>query len=1237
MNQFRIFVEKQGDFATESFALKRELNESLKLDIQSVRLINSYDCFNLSKEELEIAKGHVFSEVVTDEVFDVLDVSGKIYFAIEFLPGQYDQRADSAEQCLTLLTGNEAVKIKSGKVFVFEGITFDELSKIKAYLINPIECREKNLDLPLAIDAAIAPKTVEIYEGFITFSAAQLDEFLTEKGMAMTLADLIFIQDYFRDVEKRNPSDTELKVLDTYWSDHCRHTTFETVIKSVAFEEGKFQESLQNAFSTYLNMRKVTHRNQKNMTLMDMATINAREARQFGLLEDLEITDEINACSIYIDVDVDGKKEPWLLMFKNETHNHPTEIEPFGGASTCIGGAIRDPLSGRSYVYQAMRISGGANILEPIESTRTGKLAQKLISKNSARGNSSYGNQIGLATSFVRELYHPGFKAKHLETGAVVAAAPVANVRRDSSDPGDKIILLGGATGRDGIGGATGSSKSHTVHSVETASSEVQKGNAPTERKIQRLFREQKVTTLIKKCNDFGAGGVAVAIGELADGLLIDLDKVPVKYQGLNGSELAISESQERMAVVVAPSDVEAFIHYAEMENLNAVVVAEVTDTNRLVMTWQKTSIVDISRDFLNTNGAKQEIGVQAETEIKGDPFARPARNEALKTQFLDHLKQDNVASLQGMIESFDATIGGTTVLMPFGGKYQLTETEGSVHKIPVRHGKTNTASLLTFGYNPDLSAWSPFHGAAYAVVESMAKIVALGGKWQGIRFSFQEYFERLGHDPEKWGKPFAALLGAIQVQHEFGLAAIGGKDSMSGTFEELTVPPTLISFAVQTADARQIISSELKAADHYLYLIKHTPKADFMPDTALLSRNFDFIHHAITSGDIVSSFVIKEGGLAEGLAKMSFGNKIGLSVVCDQLFDKNIGSIVVESRSKLDFEQAEFLGMTTAASELEINGEIITIDEAISAWQGKFSAVYPVVSTDDTQKVAKIDVVSTDRNQKSTVFRGQPQVFIPVFPGTNCEYDSARAFEAAGAKTKISVFRNQSARQIEDSIDEFAKQISASQILMLSGGFSAGDEPDGSGKFITTVLMNEKIRVAVEDLLSRDGLILGICNGFQALIKSGLLPYGKFGQVTKNSPTLVRNNSDRHQSKIVRTRMTGAKSPWLQLTKTGEIQNVAISHGEGKFVATSELLSVLTEKGQVISQYVDQDNVPTMDERYNPNGSVQAIEGIISEDGHILGKMGHSERMGQDIFKNVIGEYDQKIFEAGVNYFLNK
>ena len=1234
MSQYRIFVEKKDIYATEAKSLRHDLNENLHLNLTNTRVINIYDLFNVNETELETAKQNVLSEIVTDMTSDSIELSDKTYFAVEYLPGQYDQRADSAIQCIQLLTGNDEVRVKSGKVIILDGVqSKEELAKIKNYYINPIEMREKDLTAPLQLDESIEIEDVKTYEGFVDYKEEALAAFLKTHGMAMSLADIKLIQDYFLKEEKRNPTETELKVLDTYWSDHCRHTTFETLIENVTFESGRFHEILQQTFNEYCAMRERVHHNKKPMTLMDMATIAMKEQRKLGLLNDLEVSDEINACSVYIDVDVDGVNEPWLLMFKNETHNHPTEIEPFGGASTCIGGAIRDPLSGRSYVYQAMRISGGANVLESIEDTMEGKLPQKIISKRSADGNSSYGNQIGLPTSFVREVYHEGYKAKHMEVGAVVGAVKASDVRREKPAPGDIIILLGGRTGRDGIGGATGSSKAHNETSIQTASSEVQKGNAPTERKIQRLFRNGEVTRLIKKCNDFGAGGVAVAIGELADGLNIDLNAVPVKYNGLNGTELAISESQERMAVLVASKDVETFINFAHHENLEATVVAEVTNTNRLVMNWNGRPIVNLSRTFLDTNGARQTTNVTIKTDLESNPFQSKIQGNTIKDKFLNNLKQPNVASQQGMVEMFDSTIGGTTVLMPYGGKYQLTETEGSVHKIPLRHGVTNTVSMLTYGYNPEITSWSPFHGAAYAVVESMARIIALGGRWQGIRFSFQEYFRRLGQDPQNWGQPVAALLGSIYVQKGFNLPAIGGKDSMSGSFEELHVPPTLISFAVQTEKANKVLSPEFKAPENYIYLIKHEPTKDLMPNIEQLKTNFDYIYDMVTVGCIKSAFSVKQGGIAEALAKMSFGNKIGATIKTGyDVFDLELGSIIVESDRPLLFDHAHLLGKTTSEPLIVINQEAITIEESLEAWQGTFGNLYPVAAEAEKIEVPIIDYKNTII--KTSSIKSTPQVFLPVFPGTNCEYDSARAFEQAGAKSIIDVFCNQNHQDIEASIERMVKHINESQILMLSGGFSAGDEPDGSGKFITSVLMNEQVRESIEGLLERDGLILGICNGFQALIKSGLLPYGQFGMVTKDSPTLVKNNTNRHMSKIIQTRIASNKSPWLSGANVGDIHNIAISHGEGKFVANDAVIKKLIKNGQVATQYVDVTGKPTMDGIYNPNGSIAAIEGITSPDGRILGKMGHSERIGSQIFKNVPGNYDQLLFQSGVKYF---
>jgi len=1258
----RVFVEKKPAYATEAASLKNELNELFGLHLNSVRLINTYDLFNTTPQELATAKNSVLAETVTDTAFDSIDLTGLDYVSWEYLPGQYDQRADSAMQCLALLTGNEDVTVKSGKLAILTAtnqLSEPQRNAIKAFLINPVEAREMDLAQTPQLEAASVAAPVATETGFTTLSGAGLAEFLQAHELAMSLADLELIQDYFRNVEHRDPTATEIKVLDTYWSDHCRHTTFETHLNNLTIKPGRFHDAIQAAFDEYLAMRIRLGRDSKPLTLMDMATIAAKDQRAAGLLDDMEVSDEINACSIRINVDVDGIKEPWLLMFKNETHNHPTEIEPFGGASTCIGGAIRDPLSGRSFVYQALRLSGVGDVTEPIAQTLAGKLPQRVIAKGSAHGNSSYGNQIGLPTSFVREIFDEGYKAKHLETGAVVGAARASDVIREKPIAGDAIILLGGGTGRDGIGGATGSSKVHTTESVTSSSAEVQKGNAPMERRIQRLFRNPQVTHLIKKCNDFGAGGVCVAIGELAPGIDIDLAAVPVKYQGLDGTELAVSESQERMAVVVSQADVPKFIELAAQENLHAVQVATVTDSNRLKMEWNGSTIVDISRDFLDTNGATQTANAQLVTELPGNPLHRKitgANGEtSFAAQFLANLALPNIASRQGMVEMFDSTVGASTVLMPYGGEYQLTESEGSVHKLPVTHGETETVSIMTCGFMPEIAKWSPFHGAVYAVVESVARVVALGAPYQGIRFSFQEYFPRLGTDPVKWGLPVSALLGAIHAQAAFGLPAIGGKDSMSGTFHELEVPPTLISFAVQTANAGQIISPEFKQAGNYVYLISTPPLADLLPNTEQLKSNYDYLHQLMADGSVISASTVKSGGIAEAIAKMSFGNRIGIDVETDlDPFEMRIGGIVVESTVPLTQAQTVLLGRTTAQPTINFNGSAIAITDAVAAWQGKYDSVYPRLRQPESTPVAPTDIPlfaarltsapaaplalvdsTTAPTAAATLAQAaQPQVYLPVFPGTNCEYESARAFERLGAKSVIDVFRNLTPADTAASIERMANYLDKSQILMISGGFSAGDEPDGSGKFITAVLMNPQIRQSVENLLARDGLILGICNGFQALIKSGLLPYGEFGKVTPDSPTLVRNLINRHVSRIVQTRITSNLSPWLANTNVGEVYSVPISSGEGRFVANAEVIGELAAHGQIATQYVDPNGIPTMAGHFNPNGSFAAIEGITSPDGRIFGKMAHSERSGRDLLKNVPGHYDQQIFQAGVNYF---
>ena len=1235
MNNYRIYVEKKMGFEVEAKSLLAEFKENLQLtNLQNVRLLNVYDLFNINSEDLAKAKDSIFAEPATDNVYDEFDLEGKKYFAVEYLPGQFDQRADSAVQCLSLISNNANVTVKSGKIIILEGnINSNEVFSIKNYFINPIESREKDLKSPLALDVVDTPEDVKFYEGFINLNEESIFAFRKELGLAMSEKDILFVQNYFKNEEKRDPSETEIRVLDTYWSDHCRHTTFETEIKKITFPKGQFSEVLQNTFNEYLKSRDYVHGGKKPMSLMDMATISGKEERKKGNLDDLEVSDEINACSIRVKVDIDGKLEDWLLMFKNETHNHPTEIEPFGGASTCIGGAIRDPLSGRSYVYQAMRVTGAANINEKLEDTMEGKLPQSRISKGAAHGYSSYGNQIGLATTFVKEIFHDGYKAKRMEVGAVVGAVKEDWVRREKPATGDIIILLGGKTGRDGCGGATGSSKEHTTESISACSAEVQKGNAPEERKIQKLFRNEKVTRLIKKCNDFGAGGVSVAIGELADGLQINLDKVPVKYLGLNGTELAISESQERMAVVVSPNDVEEFSKYAALENLETSIAAIVTEEARLVMNWKGNTIVNLSRAFLDTNGVRNEIEIEVE-DVK-ESFPKPeVEGNCISEKIINLLKSDNIASQQGMVEMFDNHVGASTVLMPYGGKYQLTEEEASVQKIPVLGTESNTASIMTFGYNPFISEWSPFHGAAYAVVESISKVVAVGGKWQGIRFSFQEYFERLGTNPETWGKPFSALLGTLFVQKEFGLPAIGGKDSMSGTFNNIHVPPTLISFAVNTESADNIISAEFKNSGNYVYLIKHNPTKDLMPNIQELKENYSFIYDNIVSKNIISASTIKNGGIAEAISKMTFGNKIGVEIVKElDMFSYDYGTLVIESTCELDYKNSILIGKTTKAQEIKVIDETIKIDDAIKAYSGTFEHLYPRI-VDKDEKDLEIRDYSHTVNVLTKGLNIKPNVFVPAFPGTNSEYDSVNAFIKAGANAKTLTFRNLNSTYIEESIEAFVNEINNSQILMFPGGFSAGDEPDGSGKFVANVLLNKKIKEAVEGLLNRDGLILGICNGFQALIKSGLLPNGIIGDVTKDSPTLAKNNINRHITKIVHTRVTSNKSPWLMDTPVGSIHEIPVSHGEGKFVASKELVEELFKNGQVATQYVNHDGIPTMNGEFNPNGSVSAIEGITSLDGRILGKMGHSERKGTNVFKNIIGEKDQLIFENGVKYF---
>ena len=1238
---YRIYVEKKNGFDLEAKRLENELKESFQgIKLSKVRLLNCYDVFNIEEAELAEAKKLIFSEVVTDTVKDELETNGAKFFAVEYLPGQFDQRADSAMQCLNLISDkNQNVVVTSGKVIILEGEISDaDVEKVKKYYINPVEMREKDL-VKLEIEEGEKAQDVPVFEGFISWNEEELKKFRESLGLAMTLADVKFVQEYFRDTEKREPTETEIKVLDTYWSDHCRHTTFETRIKDIVFPKSAFGETLQKAFDDYSKAREFVHGerlSKKYISLMDMATICGKEMRKSGKLDDLEVSDEINACSVYIDVDVDGKLEKWLLMFKNETHNHPTEIEPFGGASTCLGGAIRDPLSGRSYVYQAIRVTGSGNPLEKLEDTLPGKLPQKKITTGAASGYASYGNQIGLTTGHVCEIYHDGYKAKRMEVGAVVGAVPADWVRRENASKGDIVILLGGKTGRDGCGGATGSSKEHTDDSLRLCGAEVQKGNAPEERKIQRLFRNPEVTRMIKKCNDFGAGGVSVAIGELAPGLDINLDVVPTKYLGLSGTELAISESQERMAVVIEAKDKDKFIELASKENLLSTVVATVTDTNRLVLNWKGKKIVDISRDFLDTNGVTQETTVEVADITGENPLLKANyEGETLKDRWYNMLSSLNVASQKGLMEIFDATIGATTVLMPFGGKYQMTPTDVSVQKIPLLKGETDTASAITWGYNPVLSSWSQFHGGAYAVVESLAKLVSVGGDYKRVRLSFQEYFQKLGQNPVNWGKPFSALLGTIEAQRGFGIPAIGGKDSMSGTFNDIHVPPTLISFAVAPVKASVVISPEFKEAGHKLYLVKHHMLDNYMPNIEELKENFELVHENIVNGTIISAMTLKNGGIAEAVSKMTLGNRVGAKIVDlgEDLFKLGYGTFVVETTKELCGKNVELLGETIAEYKVVVGDKEIDMTEGEKVWLDKLFPVFPHKTIEKVE-----NYIWTPYEKKEIIVCknkiAKPRVLVPAFPGTNCEYDSARVFEKAGAEANILPFRNITQEYINDSIEKMVKEINNSQILMFPGGFSSGDEPDGSGKFIATVLTNPKIAEAISKFLERDGLILGICNGFQALIKSGLLPYGEIGKVTENSPTLTFNKIGRHVSQMVKTKVTSNKSPWLAGVEVGSEFEIAVSHGEGRFFANDEVIKKLFENGQVATQYVNLEGVPTNEFRFNPNGSTCAIEGITSPDGKVFGKMGHSERCGNNVFKNIIGNKDQKIFENGVKYF---
>ena len=1257
----RVYVEKRPEFAVQAKELQHEAKSYLGIQtITGIRVLNRYDIENLSDETFETACNGIFSEPPVDilyrEEFPMKE--GSRVFSVEFLPGQFDQRADSAVQCVQFIKEDETPVIKTATTYVIEGeITDAEFEAIKSHCINPVDSRETGMDKPETLVTVFEePEDVKIFDGFKEMPETELKELYDSLGLAMTFKDFLHIQGYFKGEEDRDPTMTEIRVLDTYWSDHCRHTTFSTELKEVTFEDGDYKEPLVKTYERYLEDRSEIFkgREDKFVCLMDLALMAMRKLKKEGKLNDQEESDEINACSIVVPVVVDGKEEEWLVNFKNETHNHPTEIEPFGGAATCLGGAIRDPLSGRTYVYQAMRVTGAADPTVSVKDTMKGKLPQKKLVTEAAHGYSSYGNQIGLATGAVKEIYHPNYVAKRMEIGAVLGAAPRRAVIRETSDPGDIIVLLGGRTGRDGCGGATGSSKVHTEESIETCGAEVQKGNPPTERKIQRLFRREEVSRLIKKCNDFGAGGVSVAIGELADGLRVDLDKVPKKYAGLDGTEIAISESQERMAVVVDPKDVAQFLAYAKEENLEAVEVAVVTEEPRLVLSWRGKEIVNISRAFLDTNGAHQETAVTVEIPDRaGSLFVREEVKD-VKEKWIATLKDLNVCSKKGLVERFDGSIGAGSVFMPHGGKYQMTETQSMVAKLPVQEGTCDTVTMMSYGFDPYLSTWSPYHGAVYAVVESVAKIVANGGDYSKIRLTFQEYFRRMTEDPKRWSQPFAALLGAYDVQLGLGLPSIGGKDSMSGTFQDIDVPPTLVSFAVDVAHDHEIITPELKKAGNKLVWLRMEQDHYELPVYASLKDQYAKFAEDIHSGKIVSAYALDRHGIAAAVSKMAFGN--GMGVKLEETIDKRelfapafgdlIAEVPAERLEELSISYT-LLGEVTADNTISYGEMQLSLNEAVTAWKGTLESVFPTVS-EEKQKMQNIDVQPASEKAviENGLYRtsdihicthkiGQPTVFIPVFPGTNCEYDSKKAFERAGAKVITRVFKNLNAEDIRDSVAEFEKAIAQSQMIMFPGGFSAGDEPDGSAKFFATAFQNAKLKEAVEKLLhERDGLALGICNGFQALIKLGLVPYGTICGQTENSPTLTYNTIGRHISKMVYTKVVTNKSPWLQQAELGGVYTNPASHGEGRFVASEEVLKQLFANGQVATQYCDLDGTVTMDEEWNPNGSYCAIEGITSPDGRVLGKMAHSERRGKSVAVNIYGEQDLKIFESGVAYF---
>ena len=1245
----RVFVEKKQAFAVKAKELEEEIRSYLGIQtVTGVRVLIRYDVENIGDETFERACQTVFSEPPVDVLYreEFETAPGASVFGVEFLPGQFDQRADSAVQCVQFLNAAEKPVIRTATVYVIEGnVTAEELSAIKSFCINPVDSRETGMVKPETLVTVFEePADVKIFDGFKDMTEADLEALYKSLNLAMTFKDFLHIQNYFKKEEHRDPSMTEIRVLDTYWSDHCRHTTFSTELKDVTFEDGYYRTPIEKTYEQYVADHKEIFkgRDDKFICLMDLALMAMRKLKKEGKLQDQEESDEINACSIVVPVEIDGEVEEWLVNFKNETHNHPTEIEPFGGAATCLGGAIRDPLSGRTYVYQAMRVTGAADPTVPVSETLKGKLPQKKLVRGAASGYSSYGNQIGLATGYVKEIYHPNYVAKRMEIGAVMGAAPRKDVIRETSDPGDIIILLGGRTGRDGCGGATGSSKVHTEASIETCGAEVQKGNAPTERKIQRLFRRPEVTRLIRKCNDFGAGGVSVAIGELADGLVVDLDKVPKKYEGLDGTELAISESQERMAVVVDPKDVGEFMKYASEENLEAVCVAEVTEDPRLVLKWRGKEIVNISRAFLDTNGAHQETSVAVDMPSEDERYFERKEVGDIREKWLAVLKDLNVCSQKGLVEMFDGSIGAGSVLMPYGGKYQLTETQAMVAKLPVLKGKTDTVTMMSYGFDPYLSSWSPYHGAVYAVLESVARIVATGGDYSKIRFTFQEYFRRMTEDPERWSQPFAALLGAYKAQIAYGLPSIGGKDSMSGTFEHIDVPPTLVSFAVDIAKEGDIITPELKKAGNKLVWMKIEKDEYELPVYEQVMDQYGKFADDIHNGKIVSAYALDRHGVIAAVSKMAFGNGMGVkiehSMDARELFAPAFGDIVAEVPADKVGELSisyTVIGEVTDDAKFAFGDTEITLKEAEDAWTGTLEQVFRTVSDEASDEKVESPLYDT----KDIVICGhkiaQPTVFIPVFPGTNCEYDSAKAFERAGAKVITKVFRNMDAADIVDSVNTFEKEIAKSQIIMFPGGFSAGDEPDGSAKFFATAFQNAKLKEAVEKLLNeRDGLVLGICNGFQTLVKLGLVPYGEVVGQTPDSPTLTYNTIGRHISKMVYTKVVTNKSPWLQGAELGGVYTNPASHGEGRFVASEEWLDKLFANGQVATQYCDLDGNVSMDEEWNVNGSYRAIEGITSPDGRVLGKMAHSERRADSVAINIYGEQDMKIFESGVKYF---